>query len=251
MTAGRLSGRRVLVTRTRERAAGLVDALHEQGAEAVVVPLIATQPLASPAEIVAALTALTEAPPPQWVAFSSATAVRLVLGAAGTDALQDVRVAAVGAETAEALRAREVRADIVGVADAAALAGALEASGMRGATVWFPSAEASRPELPARLRAAGAVVTVQPVYRTVLPEDASRRLAVALDRGIDAVTLTSGSTARHLVRALGERSLPPATMVVCIGEQTAREAHAAGLDVAAVARTPSAAGLVEALESVG
>lgn len=251
MTGGRLSGRRVLVTRTRERAAGLVDALHERGADAVVVPLIATQPMASPEEIVAAVTALTAAPPPRWVAFTSATAVRLALRAAGPGAMRQARVAAVGPETAAALRAGGVRADIAGAADADALAAALEAAGMRGATVWFPSAEASRPVLPTRLRAAGAVVMVHPVYRTVLPEDAPRRLAVALDRGVDAVTLTSGSTARHLVRALGSRSLPPATVVVCIGEQTAREARAAGLDVAAVASTPSAAGLVEALESVG
>lgn len=251
MTAGPLSGRRVLVTRTRERAAGLVDALHERGADAVVVPLIATQPLASPEELVAAITSLTAASPPRWAAFTSATAVRLALGAAGPDALRHALVAAVGPETAAALRERGVDADISGVADADALAAALEATGVRGATVWFPSAAASRPELPARLRAAGAAVIVQPVYRTVLPEDAPRRLAAALDRGIDAVTLTSGSTARHLVRALGERSLPPETVVVCIGEQTAREARAVGLGVAAIASTPSAAGLVEALESVG
>ena len=251
MTGDPLSGRRVLVTRTREQAAGLVDALHQRGADAVVVPLIATQPLASPEDIVAAVTALTEAPEPRWVAFTSATAVRLALGAAGPDALRQARVAAVGPETAAALQARGVPGDISGAADADALATALEASGMRGATVWFPSAEASRPELPTRLRAAGAVVMVHAIYRTVLPEDAPRRLAAALDRGIDAVTLTSGSAARHLVRALEERSLPPATVVVCIGEQTAREARAAGLDVAAVASAPSAAGLVEALESVG
>ena len=251
MTGDRLAGRRVLVTRAREQAAGLVDALHERGADAVVVPLIATQPLASPEEIVTAVTALTEAAPPRWVAFTSATAVRLALGAAGAGALRQVRVAAVGPPTAAALRARGVRADIAGVADADALATALEAAGMRGATVWFPSAEASRPELPTRLRAAGAVVSVHPIYRTVMPEDAPRRLAVALDRGIDAVALTSGSTARNLVRALGERSLPPATAVVCIGARTAHEARAVGLVIAAVATEPSAAGLVEALESVG
>ena len=251
MTGGRLAGRRVLVTRTRERASGLVDALHERGADAVVVPLIATQPLASPEEIATAVRSLTGSPPPRWVVFTSATAVRLALGAAGPDALRHARVAAVGPETAAALRAGGVNADLAGYSDSDALAAALEAAGVRGATVWFPSAEASRPELSARLRAAGAVVMVHPVYRTVMPEDAPRRLAVALDRGIDAVTLTSGSTARHLVRALGERSLPPATVVVCIGERTAREARAVGLDVAAVASTPSAAGLVEALESVG
>lgn len=239
------------MTRTRERAAGLVDALHERGAEAVVVPLIATQPIATPDEIAVAVAALTAAAPPRWAAFTSATAVRLALGAAGAIALRDVQTAAVGAETAAALEATGVHVDIAGAADADALAGALEAAGMLGATVWFPSAEGARHDLPQRLGAAGALVIVQPVYRTVMPEDAPRRLAVALERGIDAVTLTSGSTARNLVRALGKRSLPSTTVVVCIGGQTAHEARAAGLDVDAVASEPSAAGLVEALESVG
>ena len=251
MTGGGLSGRRVLVTRTRERAAGLVDALHERGAEAVVVPLIATQPLATPDEIVTAVRALAAAPAPRWAAFTSATAVRLALGATGPDALRGVEVAAVGAETAATLQARGVRVALAGVADADALADALEAAGMQGATVWFPAAEAARSALPERLRAVGADVTVQPVYRTVMPDDAPRRLAVALDQGVDAVTLTSGSTARNLVRALGQRALSPATAVVCIGAHTADAARAVGLDVAAVASEPSAAGLVEALESVG
>ncbi|MBV8527791.1 MAG: uroporphyrinogen-III synthase [Candidatus Dormibacteraeota bacterium] len=251
MTGGRLAGRRILVTRTREQAAGLVDALHARGAEAVVVPLIATQPAATPDEIVAAATALSAASPPRWAAFTSATAVRLVLGAAGAFALHDVHVAAVGIETARALDAAGVGVDIAGAGDAAALAARLEAAGMAAATVWFPSAEAARPDLPQRLGAAGALVIVQPVYRTLMPEDAPRRLMAALARGIDAVTLTSGSTARNLVHALGDSSLPATTRVVCIGAQTAREARVVGLDVTAIALEPTVESLIIALDSVG
>lgn len=251
MTSGALAGRRVLVARTRERATGLVDALHERGAEAVVIPLIATQPLASPDEITAAVAALTASASPRWAVFTSATAARLVLGAAGPDALRAVHLAAVGAETAAALDSYGLHADIAGPRDAEALATELLAGGVSGAAIWFPAAEGAGPALPERLRAAGAVVTVHHVYRTVMPDDAPRRLAVALDRGIDAVMLTSGSTARNLVRALEHLPLPPTTAVVCIGAQTAREARAAGLQVAAVASEPNVAGLIVALESLG
>ena len=217
----------------------------------MIVPLISTQPLASPGQIAAQAAALAAARAPRWIAFTSATAVRLTLGVAGPNSLQDVRVAAVGSETASALRAYGVRADVTGAADAVALAADLAGSGMRGATVWFPGAEAAGPGFPERLREAGADVIVQSVYRTVMPGDAPRRLAVALDAGIDAVTLTSGSTARNLVRALGGRRLPLQTTVVCIGAQTANAARAAGLDVAAVSHEPSALGLIAALESLG
>jgi uroporphyrinogen-III synthase len=248
-----LSGRRVLVTRTRERAQGLVDALHDSGAEAVVVPLIATQPIASPSEIAEAAAALQAAPDRRWAVFTSATAVRLVSGASGAwlsgAGRAGVRLGAVGESTAAAIAAAGGRADVVAAdPDSSGLASALETAGVRGATVWFPSAEAAAATLAERLRAAGATVHVQPVYRTVMPADAPRRLAVALDAGVDAITLTSGSTARHLLRALGGRELAPGTVIACIGEQTAEAAHAAGLAATITAEGASVAGLVAALE---
>src|SRR5579862_89093 len=103
MTELPLAGRRILVTRTREQAQGLVDRIHAAGATVIVVPLIATIPLVEPAEIIQAATTIATAPQPRWVAFTSATAVRLVVGAAGASALAPLRVAAVGPATADAL----------------------------------------------------------------------------------------------------------------------------------------------------
>ena len=243
-----LAGRRVLVTRTRERASGIVDALHSLGAEVVVVPLIAIEPVASPESIEAALAALLRGPEPRWVAFTSATAVRIVLGVVGPDRLGHALVGAVGVETAVALRALGREPDVVaGEQDAAGLAVAMAEHGVRGGCVWFPAAEGARDALAGGLRAAGAAVEVQVVYRSVMPADAPRRLAVALEDRVDAVTLTSGSTARHLVAALDGGRLDPATVVACIGPQTAREAEAAGLHVGVVAAERTGPGLAEAL----
>lgn len=245
-----LEGRRVVVTRARERAAGLVDLLHARGALAVVVPLIATEPLTSPQELEEAAAALAAAPGPRWAAFTSATAVRLVLGVAGAR-LDGVRLAVVGSETAAAVATYGRHADVVAAeADAAGLARTMAAAGMTGASVWFPSAEGARDALPEGLRAAGADVRTLVVYRSVMPPDAPRRLAAALDSGVDAVTLTSGSTARHLVRALAGRALPDTAAVVCIGPQTADAARRCGLTVTAIAGEPSALGLVAALDRV-
>lgn len=245
-----LRGRRILVTRTRDQATGLVDLLHERGAEAMVVPLITTRPLLPPAEIAAAAAALRGVAAPRWVAFTSATAVRLVLGVCGRDGLAGVNVAAVGRETAAALAERGVAADVVARdQDAAGLAAILGERSLAGGTVWFPGAEAAGAALPDGLRAAGAAVRVHAVYRTEMPADAPRRLRAALDEGVDAVTLTSGSTVRHLVTSLGGRRLPPGLVVVCIGPRTAAEAREAGLEVHGVAAEPGAHGLVAALEA--
>jgi uroporphyrinogen-III synthase len=80
--------------------------------------------------------------------------------------------------------------------------------------------------------------------------DAPARLLAALADGVDAITLTSGSTARHLAAALGGRPLPPGVAVACIGPQTAAEAASAGLLVSATAATHTAAGLVDALSAL-
>lgn len=243
-----LAGRRILVTRTRQQAEGLVDRLHAAGASVAVVPLITTVPIANPETIVQFAAEMGRATPPRWVAFTSATAVRLVLGAAGAAALSGMLVAAVGPATAAALEAHGAAPDLVANEhDAEGLAASMLHHGMAGATVWLPVAEGARGELVETLRGAGASVTVQHIYRSVMPESAPERLRAALARGIDAITLTSGSTARNLVEALGPDGMPPGLSIVCIGEQTAAEARSCGLDVQALAGNASVEGFVRAL----
>ena len=143
-----LAGRRVLVTRTREQAERLVDRLHDAGASVVVVPLITTVPVAAPDAIAAVAADVAAAPAPRWVAFTSATAVRLVVGAAGIEALSPMLVAVVGPATAAALEAEGRTPDLVAPDhDAAGLSAAMLGRGVAGATVWFPVAEGSRGDL--------------------------------------------------------------------------------------------------------
>jgi len=243
-----LAGRRVLVTRTREQAEGLVDRLHTAGASVTVVPLIATVPIADPAEIVASAAENAAAPPPRWVVFTSATAVRLVIGAAGAAALSGMLIAAVGPATAAALLAEGATPELVASEhDAQGLATAMLDVGVAGATVWIPVAEGASGDLPERLRAAGAAVNVQLIYRSVMPAGAPARVRAALGGGVDAITLTSGSTARNLALAAGADGVPSGIQIVCIGEQTAAAARAARLTVDAIAREASVEGLMAAL----
>jgi len=133
------------------------------------------------------------------------------------------RIAAIGPATAEALRSHGVHVDLVAA---------------------IHTQEGLRDELPdgTRLLAAaeGARQNVLeadflPLYRTIELRPAVPEADLAL--------LMSGSAARALAAA-GAR-MP----VVAIGPQTAAEARAAGLDVAAVAASHDVDGLVEALRS--
>lgn len=243
-----LAGRRVLVTRTREQAQGLVDRLHAAGASVVVVPLITTVPLADPDAIVRVAAEMSAAPAPRWVAFTSATAVRLVIGAAGIEAIAHMLVAVVGPATAAALESAGRHPDLVAVDhEATGLATAMLGRGIAGGSVWFPAAGGASGDFAETLRAGGATVNEQDIYRSAMPELAPERLRAAFGAGVDAITLTSGSTARHLVDAVGVDGVPASTPIVCLGERTAAEARHAGLAVAAVARTASIDSLVDAL----
>ena len=91
-------------------------------------------------------------------------------------------------------------------------------------------------------------MTVQLIYRSVMPAGAPDRVRAALAGGVDAITLTSGSTARNLAAgSRRRRGALRASAIVCIGEQTAAAARAAGLTVDAIAREASVEGLMAAL----
>ncbi|MFN8556878.1 MAG: uroporphyrinogen-III synthase [Dehalococcoidia bacterium] len=110
-----LFGRRVLVTRTRQQASGLVARLRALGAVPLEFPAIACAPLDDSAPIDAALATV---PSHDWVVFTSQNGVTAVfdrLDALGRDAraFAGVRLGAIGPATALSLAERGLRADLV------------------------------------------------------------------------------------------------------------------------------------------
>lgn len=134
------------------------------------------------------------------------------------------RIAAIGPATADALRSQGLRVDLV--------AGTHSQEGLRDelpeGTLLLAAAEGARQDV--------LDADFLPLYRTIELRPETPDADVAL--------LMSGSAARALA-ATGAR-----VPVVAIGPQTAAEARAAGLEIAAVAATHDLDGLVEALRSL-
>jgi uroporphyrinogen-III synthase len=134
------------------------------------------------------------------------------------------RIAAIGPATAAALRSHGLHVDLV--------AATHTQEGLRNelpeGTLLLAAAEGARQDV--------LEADFLPLYRTIELRPEVPHADVAL--------LLSGSAARALA-ATGAR-----VPVVAIGPQTAAEARAAGLDVAAVAADHDLDGLVEALRSV-
>ncbi|HEX8803881.1 MAG TPA: uroporphyrinogen-III synthase, partial [Acidimicrobiales bacterium] len=239
-----LFGRRVVVTRARAQAGELVERLAALGAATVEVPAIEVH---DPADGGAALAAAVERLGRyDWVVVTSPNGARRLLDAvraAGRDAraLGGVRLAAIGPGTAEVLAAGNLVPDLV---PPDFVAESLVAAFPPGpGRVLLARAAVARDALPEGLRAAGWDVDVVEAYRTApvpLTDEQAEALAAA-----EVVTFTSSSTVTNLLRAIGDRPMPP--VVAAIGPVTAATARAHGLSVDVEAPVHTIDGLVDAL----
>jgi len=254
-----LAGKRIVITRPREQAAALVEALAALDAEPILLPMIETVPVDDFQPLDAALAQLDQY---QWIVFTSSNAVAIFfqrlgqrrpaswLSAEGDSAGAGAttQYAAVGPATARALDRQGVMTKVIpDEYQAEALALALGA--VAGQRVLLPHAEMAREALAAVLRQRGAMVEEIAVYQT-LPAAPDPHGLDELRRGVDAITLTSGSAARNFAPVWA--SLPSGLhrpAVVCLGPVTAAGAREAGLPVDAIAAEYTLPGLVAALAS--
>ena len=240
-----LAGRRVLVTRSADQSAGVVERLRARGAEVVEVPVLRIEPPDDPLAIRDALHSIDAY---GWLLLTSANAVHAVAAGIRGALPVTLRLASAGPATTEAIRALLPEAVITARATSAfggeGLARALALVDVSGARMLFPVSDRSPAALADDLRARGAQVDVVVAYRTTVPPDAGDRLRAALGQGIDAVTFASPSAVDAFVSLGGGGRLPS----VVIGPTTAAAARAAGLAVAATAEAATSEGLAAAVE---
>lgn len=253
-----LFGKRVLVTRTREQASKLSQGLAHLGAEVVEVPTIVLEP---PLDLEPVRQAVEQVEDYDIVLFTSQNGVGAFFAAleeGGKDArhLSGALVGAIGPATAQALREEGLSPDLTaGSFVAEGLLESLSGHNLAGAKVLLPRAEQARELLPETLSQRGALVDVVPVYRTVRPPESAKRLAEALEEGLDVITFSASSTVVNLMgllepaqrQALIEQSRHGRVTVAAIGPITAQKAQELGLTVHVQPATYTIEALVEAL----
>jgi uroporphyrinogen III methyltransferase/synthase len=242
-----LAGKVVLITRPRDEAGGLADALRERGAVPIEAPVIQIVPVRPGGPLDEAITTTGDGRF-AWIAFTSPNAVEAWFqraGALGVDVSNlPARVAAVGEATGDALRNHWIVPDLVPrVFTTAALGRAFPRGRGR---VLLPRADIATPEIEDALRSKGWTVVRVDAYRTRPVRSLPREARAALRTGrVNALAFTSASTVDGFVRLAGVVRGP---RVACIGPVTARAARAAGFVVHAVARPHTIEGLVQGLE---
>jgi uroporphyrinogen-III synthase/ribosomal protein S18 acetylase RimI-like enzyme len=243
VTAGPLDGVRVVVTRPRDQSASLIDALEDQGAVTVPVPVIE---IADPPDGGVALReGLAALGPGDWVVISSPNgATRVAAGLRDRPLREGVSVAVIGPGTRTRAEALGIRVDLIPSSSIAeGLLAALPDPPTGGATMLLARAEEARAVLPEGLAARGWDVRDVAAYRTVgVPVAADDVVAC---RHADVAAFTSASTVRHLFEGVGRTNLPP--VLATIGPATSAQATALGLAVDIEADEHTIPGLVAAI----
>jgi uroporphyrinogen III methyltransferase / synthase len=212
----------VVVTRAESLDGPLSSQLRTLGLEVLLWPAVAVAP-ASGDSLERALARIEEF---DWIIFASRNAVTAVIRSLPR-LPERMRVAAIGRATAQVLRGRGFRVDLMpNEATAAALVNAFATQGCAGAKILYPASSRALPTITQGLTQLGAEVRQVEAYRTeAAPLDADNCRAW-IDRAvIGAVTFASPSAVVELERALGRahftRLLAQAD-VVAIGPTTAR-----------------------------
>jgi uroporphyrinogen III methyltransferase / synthase len=242
---------RVLITRPRNDAEEIAEALKGAGAQVFFLPAIAIQPLDDPSALDRALSSLDRY---HWLVLTSANAVKVLLERMAALRLEHLppalKVAAVGPKTAAHLTAGGILPDFVpGEYTGEAILPGL--GDLHGRWVLLPTADIAHDTLPRLIQAADGIAHVVTAYQT-LPAEPDPSGLSALQEGLDWITFASGSAARNLVPMLQQVGLDPfhlpgAPRVACIGPKTAQAARQVGWQVDLVAADYTSEGLAQAI----
>jgi uroporphyrinogen III methyltransferase/synthase len=253
-----LFGRRIIITRSPDRARELADALENLGAETLVAPTFRLVPPDDPEAVERATASMDRF---DWIVFESAVAAARFLGALARSP-RDLRafgrtsICAVGPSTADQLHAAGLKPDVVipelGV-DTVANAMAAHAQ-IDGRSILVVRPDDERNVVSDALAARGATVTDLLAYRTEAdPPDspaAQQIYRMLLDGQVDAVTFTSPTAVRRFASLIGDEQaadLLGTTVVAAIGPVTAAAAAELGIRATVIAETFTVDGLVQAL----
>lgn len=213
---GELTGFTVVITRPEPQSRALAQMIRDAGGNVISFPVLAIADTTHPERVQQIVANLHQV---QLAIFISANAVQYGLRqVSGWPA--NVRVAAVGAATAAALREHghtNVIAPTSGFNSEALLA-LPELNAVRGQRVVIFRGEGGRELLADTLRARGAQVDYAEVYRRVkLIADATELMAAWSQRAVDAIVVTSNEVLQNLLDVLsveGQRHLRNTQLLV-------------------------------------
>ena len=226
-----LKGRKIIVTRPKDRAGTLSSRLRSLGAAVTEFPCIETLPMDPCPQLDRAMDRVDDF---SWLAFTSPAGVSTLMDwldrkDLDVRALGRIHIAAIGPGTDRELRNHGLKADLIPeIYDGAHLGSAMAEAGIRG-KVLILRAQWGTEALTEELDAAHIPYEDVRIYETRFScPEASEILELLDPQDPPVVTFTSASTVKGFHAALGSFD-SKALIGACIGEQTRQEAHKLGI----------------------
>lgn len=240
-----LRGRNIVLTRAPDDARVWARTLIGMGAKPVIFPCLTVAPIADDATKTSLRRAVDDA---DWLLLFSRRGVHFAADLLDSELPQRLRVGVVGPSSAEAARDRFGRVTLVpAITTAIGLADELASIATSGAAqpphVVLAGAASGQEDAEDILATAGMRVTSIPIYRTLPAPSEVPRHEFPVHRQTDILVASPSAVIGLMNRA----NVPPTARVITIGPTTTAAARAAGLHVAAEARRPGLAGLLEVL----
>jgi uroporphyrinogen III methyltransferase/synthase len=247
-----LSGKRIVVTRTRRQAGELSEKLRALGADVVELPTIRIEP---PTNLREFAELVQDAHSYDWIVFTSPNGVTAffdIFFKLYDDAREigGAKIAAIGPATARRVMDYHLHVDLQPddfVAEAL-VREFKKIGGIENLRIFLARAEKARDVLGKQLADLGAIVDQGFAYRTV-PEtrDTTGARHRLLKDGADLITFTSSSTVENFL-ALG-LPWPGKMQIASIGPITSKTIRAHNLRVDVEARCHDIGGLVDAIRN--
>ncbi len=249
-----LFGKRIVITRARAQASGLVSELTQLGANCIEIPTIEIAP---PKDIKPLKQAIENIDNYDWLVFTSVNGVKFffdTLFEMGKDVrcLGHLKFACIGPVTKERLKDYGIISDILpNTYRAESVIEAFSTVEINNKKVLLPRAKVARTILPEELSKMGALVDEVTAYETQLDANGKDELIELLETNqIDAVTFTSSSTVSNfmsLLDGVDAHALLKNVQVASIGPITSDTARSLEIEPDIEAAAYTIPGLVDAL----
>ncbi len=254
-----LFAKKIIVTRSKEKAGILSEKLSDLGAEVLEFPTIEIHPLSNFKEMDRAIRDLKNQ---DWLVFTSAYGVDAFFHRLQETHRQDARslahlkVAVVGSETKNSLLQYGIVPDLFPKRyETIAMVDEFKKrfSHLKNKNIMLLRTAIAPPALERALKSLGANVRRITAYNTKFPKRRSSAVKEALlaDK-IDFVTFTSSSTVENFVKILGlpkVKKMAKTTRFASIGPVTSQTLRRHGLKVACQAKVFTTDGLAEAVKN--
>jgi uroporphyrinogen III methyltransferase/synthase len=249
-----LRGRRIVLTRPLAQSGDFEERVRALGGEPVATAAIE---IVGPESWTIADAALRRVGTYNWLAFTSANAVRMLVDRADAigvprDELRSRRLAVVGPATASVVRTTLRPPDFAPTVNTAEMLGE-EITDVDNTRVLLPRGNLADDTLPAALRARGAFVDEVVVYRTVPGPGITAIVAGVRESAVDALLFASASAVRFVADALVADTASTGLrrqrwpVAACLGPVTASAAQACGFQSVIVADDATQHELIDAV----